>query len=145
MPPIATPFPEPDFHFSDPARDAQYWRLYAEEERALAVFRESVHAVRRAIFPDPARPSVPVQIGTPGWLGARSAVVRAMRDRRATRDAFMAMIAFVGRERPRLPQAEAEYALDIRHVAEMTLQGMSDTLVDLLARLAGITVSEWPA
>jgi hypothetical protein len=145
MPPIATPFPEPDFHFSDPARDAQYLRLQREVDRALAIFRQSADAARHAIFPQAARPSMPAQPGTTAWLQARAAVERAIRDRRAVRDALMAMIAFVGRERPNLPQAEVEYALDVRHVSESTLQGTSDTLVYLLARLAGITVQEWPA
>lgn len=139
MPPIATPFSTPDFHFSDSARDARYWQLEAESERTLAAFRQSVDAARRTL-PFGGRP-----LGSPAWLQARAAVERAIHDRIPARDALMALIAFVTRERPQLPPAEAEFALSVRHVNEDMLRATNATLIDLLARLAGIRLDEWPA
>ena len=145
MPPVTTPIPRPDFHFSDPARDAQYWRLEAESERALATFHESVLAARQAIFRDRSRPSVPVQPGTAEWLEARAAVERAIQARRGASDAISRVIAFATRAGREVSPREAEYALNVRHANEDTLRATSDTLVNLLARLAGITVVVWPA
>ncbi|HMG46364.1 MAG TPA: hypothetical protein VK614_02755 [Allosphingosinicella sp.] len=139
MPPIPTPFPTPDFHFSDPVRDAEYWRLEGEVARTYAAFGRSVDAARNAVSRDAAVP------GSPAWLRARAAVEQAIRDRRPARHALAVLIAFAVRERPQLPPAEAEYALDIRHGRERTLQATSDTLVNLLALLAGIRTGQWPA
>ncbi|TMJ18861.1 MAG: hypothetical protein E6G92_03270 [Alphaproteobacteria bacterium] len=144
MPPIPTPFPSPDFHFSDPARDAQYWRLEREVAQSHAAFGRSVDVARRAIYPDRARPSVPVAPGTSAWLEARAAVEQAIRDRRLTRDAIARLDAFLTRERRQLGPAEAEYALDVRHVRQGVLLATSDHLVDLLASLAGIRIGQWP-
>lgn len=139
MPPIGTPLPTPDFHFSDPARDAEYWRLYRETERASAVFREAMDAARRALrFPVPAP-------GTAGWLQAKAAVERAIVAARPARRADQALINFIERERRRLSPAEADYAFAIYRVYQNSLRGSSDILVDLLAALAGIRTGQWPA
>src|SRR4051794_38821162 len=95
-PPIATPFPTPDFHFSDPARDAQYWRLKRDEEQKLAAFREASDAAQRALMPPLPAP------GTPAWLRSRDAVEAAIRARGPAREALNALIDFVTRERPHL-------------------------------------------
>lgn len=143
-PPITTPFPEADFHFSDPARDRQYWLLEGETERTMAAFRESVDAARRAIFSDTARPSTPAPLGTVGWLEARAAVERSIVSRRAASRALSALVAFVTRARQQVSGQEAEYALDVRHANERTMRATSDTLVGLLAALAGIEIHQWP-
>lgn len=144
MPPGATPFPTPDFHFSDPARDAEYWRLQSEVERTYVTFGRSVDAARRAIYPDPARPSTPAAPGTPAWFHARAAVEQAVRDRRPARDAMAALIAFVTREGRLLSPAEAQYSLAVRQSEEDTILATSDNLTDLLASLAGIRTGQWP-
>jgi len=143
-PPIPTPFPTPDFHFSDPARDAEYWRLEGEVARTHATFGHSLDAARRAIYPDRAHPSTPVAPGTPAWLQARAAVEQAIRDRRPARAALAAVIAFVTREGREGSPAEAQYALAVRHSEEETLRATSDHLVSLLASLAGIRIGQWP-
>src|SRR4051812_10301857 len=67
-PPIITPFPSPDFHFSDKARDTEYWRLERNAGRALASFRGAVSDARKALkLPLPAP-------GTAAWIEARAAV-----------------------------------------------------------------------
>ena len=144
MPPITIPIPRPDFHFSDPARDAQYWTLEVEAERTLAAFHESVIAARHAIFPDAARPSTPVQPGTPAWLEARAAVQRAIRARWVTYDVQGRAIAFATRARREVPPGEAESALDIRRRHEVVVQATAETLVDLLAALAGVRADHPP-
>jgi hypothetical protein len=132
------PFPIREFHFSDPARDAEYWRLERESDRTLAVFRDAVGVARRALkHPAPAP-------GTPAWFQARAAVEQAILARRPARDAELAIIEFVIRERPRLPPSEAARALDIWRVNEVSLRGTSDTLVGLLAALAGIRIDQLP-
>lgn len=132
------PFPIQEFHFSDPARDAEYWRLERESERTSAIFREAVSVARRALkYPPPAP-------GTPTWLQARAAVERAIVARRPARDAKQAVIEFVRRERPRLPPSEAAEALLIWRMREESLRASSDILVDLLAGLAGIRIGQWP-
>lgn len=139
MPPIPTPFPNPEFHFSDPARDAEYWRLQRETERTLAIFRESVFAAYRAL------PSQPAQPGTPSWLQAKAAVERAIVARRPARDALDALINFITRERLRVPPSEVEDAFDICRVHEDSLRATAESLVNLLALLAGIRTGQWPA
>src|SRR4051812_3667678 len=67
-PPVPTPFPTPDFHFADPVRDAQYWRLERDVEQKLAVFREARFAALRA-----EKPPLPAP-GTPAWLHIRDVV-----------------------------------------------------------------------
>jgi hypothetical protein len=84
------------------------------------------------------------QLGSPHWLEVRAAVVLAIEARRPARDALNAMIRFATRERPLLPPAEAEFALDLRHSMENSLRASSDLLVDLLASLAGIPIGQWP-
>lgn len=138
MPPIATPFATPDFHFSDPARDAEYWRLYRETERTASVFREAMDAARRALRLPLAAP------GTPGWRQARAAVERAIVARRPARDATEALIYFIERESPRMTPEEAQQALAIYRVHQNSLRASSDILVDLLASLAGIRINQWP-
>ena len=101
-------------------------------------------AARRAIFSDQARPSVPVSPGAAGWLRARAAVERVIRDRREVRHAIEALVAFAIRTRQEVSGPEAEYALDIRHANEASLRATGDTLVDLLASLANIRVGQWP-
>lgn len=135
MPPIGTPFPTPDFHFSDPARDSAYWRLEGEAQRMMAVFRESLFAARRAL-----RMPVPPP-GSPAWQRTREAVERAIHDGRTAHNALDDLIWFVTRERSRLSPAEAEYADDVRRVNEESLRATSDNLVDLLASLVGIRVA----
>ena len=139
MPPIPTPFPTPDFHFSDPTRDTEYWRLQRETERTLALFRQSVFVAYRAL------PSHPAQPGTPAWLRARAAIERAIVARRSAREALDALINFVTRERLRVPPSEAEDAFDIYRVHEDTLRATAESLVNLLALLAGIRTGQWPA
>lgn len=137
-PPAMTPFPVPDFHFSDPARDAEYWRLEREQDRTMAVFREAVSVARKALkYPAPAP-------GTPAWVQARASVERAILARRPARDAKLAMINFVIRERPKLTPSEAAYALDVWRVTEQSLRGTSDSLLHLLATLAGIKTPQLP-
>jgi hypothetical protein len=137
-PPIPTPFPTPDFHFSDPARDAQYRRLERDVEQKLAVFREATFAALRA-----EKPPLPAP-GTQAWFRIRDIVEQAILARRPARDALDALIDFVTRERPRLSPAEAEFAFDVRRVNEETLTGTSDGLVNLLAPLVGIKMDRWP-
>jgi hypothetical protein len=135
---MATPFPLTEFHFSDPARDARYWQLYADMERSSEAFRQALYAARRALalpMPEP---------GTQRWLEVRSAVERAIEARRPARDALNAMIRFATREGPLAPPAEAEFALDLRRSMEDTVRASSDLLVDLLASLAGIRIGQWP-
>src|SRR3954454_22026517 len=117
QPPIPTPFPTPDFHFADPVRDAQYWRLERDVEQKLAVFREARFAALRA-----EKPPLPAP-GTPAWLHIRDVVEQAILARRPARDALDALIDFATRERPHLSPREAEYAFDIRRVNEETLTG----------------------
>src|SRR5438067_1950701 len=101
-PPITTPFPSPDFHFSDKARDTEYWRLERNADRALASFRDAVSDARKALkLPLPAP-------GTAAWIEARAAVERAIVARRPAREAEVALIAFVTREGMRVSPAEAE-------------------------------------
>jgi len=88
---------------------------------------------------------VPVQPGTAEWLEARAAVERAIQARRGASDAISRVIAFATRAGREVSPREAEYALNVRHANEDTLRATSDTLVNLLARLAGITVVVWPA
>ncbi|HEX8240937.1 MAG TPA: hypothetical protein VF574_14475 [Allosphingosinicella sp.] len=126
------PFPPLEFHFSDPGRDAEYWRLQAEVEHALAVAREALNRARAALKQPAPKP------GTAAWLQARAAVEQAIRAHRPVRDAQVALIAFVTREGPKLSPEEAHRALQTRHVTEESLRGMTDNLVDLLAALAGI-------
>jgi hypothetical protein len=82
--------------------------------------------------------------GTSAWFQARAAVQHAILARRPARDAKLALIDFVIRERPQLTPSEAAYALDVWSVEEQSLRGTSDTLVDLLAGLAGIRIDQWP-
>lgn len=136
--PIFHPLPPREFHFSDPARDAEYWRLESELDRTLAIFRSAVGIARRALrYPAPAP-------GTAAWLEARAAVEQAILTRRPARDAELAIIEFLRRERPQLPPSEAADALHIGGMREEFLRGTSDTLVDLLAALAGIKIGQWP-
>jgi hypothetical protein len=138
QPPSFVPVPMPDFHFSDPALDAAYWRLERDSDRTLAVFRDAVSVARRALkHPAPAP-------GTPAWFQARAAVEQAILARRPARDAELAIIKFVIRERPRLPPSEAARAVDIWRVNEVSLRGTSDTLVGLLAALASIKIDQFP-
>lgn len=137
-PPIPTPFPTPDFHFSDPARDAIYRRLKKDEVEKLAAFREAMFAAQEALMPPRPTP------GTPAWIQARTLVEQAILARRPAREALDALIDFVTRERPRLSPAEAEAAFDIRRVHEETLTATSDNLVTQLAYLAGIKIDRWP-
>jgi hypothetical protein len=138
QPPIPTPFPTPDFHFADPARDAQYWRLKRDEVEKLALFREASDAAQRALMPPLPAP------GSPRWMRARDLLEQAIRARVPARDALNALIDFVTRERPRLSPAEAEAAFDIRRVHEETLTATSDFLVLQLAYLAGLKIDRWP-
>lgn len=144
MPPIATPFAVPDFHFSHPVRDAQYWWLEGEVARTYETFGRSLNTARRAIYPAPARPSTPAAPGSPAWLQARVAVEQAIRDRRPVSDAIAALDAFLTREGRQVSSAEAQYALDVRQVHQSALLATSDNLVDLLASLAGIRINQWP-
>jgi hypothetical protein len=137
-PPVATPFAQPDFHFSDPARDTRYWQLYADMDRTLAAFREARFAAMRAVAVPGPRP------GSPEWFAARAQVEHAIRMRRPARDALEALITFLRRERPRLTAEEAEAAYDIIRVNEMMLVATSDALVDLLGMLAGLRMDRWP-
>lgn len=139
MPPIATPFATPDFHFSDRARDAEYWRLYNEAERTGAAFREAMNAARQALRLPMAPP------GTPGWLQAKAAVERAIVACRPAREAKEAMLYFIERERRHLTPDEAEEAFAIYRVYQNSLRGSSDILVNLLALLADIRTGQWPA
>lgn len=133
---IFHPFPIREFHFSDPARDAEYWRLNGEVERRLAVAREALDRARIALRRPAPEP------GTAAWLQARAAVEQAIRAHRPVRDAQMTLIAFATREGPKLPPDEARAALQTRQVTEESLRGMTDNLVDLLASLAGIEIGE---
>jgi hypothetical protein len=126
------PFPPLEFHFSDPERDAEYWRIQAEVERTLAGAREALYRARAALRQPAPEP------GTTAWLQARAAVEQAIRAHRPVRDAQVALIAFVTREGPKLSSEEARRALQTRHVTEESLLGMTDNLVDLLTALAGI-------
>ena len=136
--PSSVPWPMPDFHFSDPARDAEYWRLERESDRASAIFRSAVNEARRALEQPAPGP------GTPAWFQAREAVEQAILARRAARNAKLAIIEFLRRERPQLPPSEAAEALRIVSLREETLRASSDILVDLLAGLAGIKIGQWP-
>jgi hypothetical protein len=138
QPPIPTPFPTPDFHFSDPARDAQYWRLYRDVDQKLAVLREARFAAIRA-----EKPPLPAP-GTPEWFRIRDLVEQAILARRPARDALDALIDFVTRARPQLSPAEAEAAFDIGRVHEELLTATSDGLIDLLGPLVGIKFDRWP-
>jgi hypothetical protein len=138
QPPIPTPFPTPDFHFSDPARDAQYWRLERDMEQKLAVFRGAADAAVGALALPRAAP------GTPAWIRNREIVEQALLARRPARDALDALIDFVTRARPQLSPAEAEAAFDIIRVNDSTVTATSDKLVLLLGWLAGIKISQWP-
>jgi hypothetical protein len=132
------PFPPREFHFSDPVRDAEYWRLERESDRASAVFRNAVDAARRALkYPAPGP-------GTAPWLKARVAVEQAIVARRPARDAKLALIEFLRRERPQLPPSEVADALQIWSMREESLRASSDILVDLLAGLADIKIGQWP-
>lgn len=132
------PFPIREFHFSDPARDAEYWRLDRESERTSAVFRTAIDVARRALkYPAPAP-------GTPAWFQARAAVEQAILGRRPARDAKMATIEFLIRERLQIPPSEAADALQIWRMREESLRASSDILVGLLAALAGIKIDQFP-
>jgi hypothetical protein len=135
---IFHPFPIREFHFSDSARDAEYWRLDRESERTAAVFRTAIDVARRALkHPAPAP-------GTPAWFEARAAVEQAILARRPARDAKMATIEFLMRERSQIPPSEAADALQIWRMREESLRASSDILVGLLAALAGIRIDQWP-
>jgi hypothetical protein len=137
-PPIAHFVLMPDFHFSDPARDAEYSRLDRESERTLAIFGDAAREATRALkYPGP-------PAGSPAWLDARAAVERAILARRPAGEAKRALIDFVIRERPKVPPSEAAHALRIWRVEEESLRATSDTLVGLLAALAGIRIDQWP-
>jgi hypothetical protein len=138
MPPIGTPLPQPDFHFSDQARDARYWQLYADAERAMSEFREADGAASAAVaLPAP-------QPGTPAWLEARRLVEAAILVRQRVRAALDAMIYFLRGQRPLVPPEEAESAYEIIRVWEGSQLATSDHLVDLLGRLAGFRFQHWP-
>ena len=138
LPPIGTPMPVPDFHFADPTRDARYWQLQGDAERAEAVFREAAFAAIRALAaPGP-------QPGSPEWQQARTLVERALLARRPARDAINALIFYLRRERPQLTAAEAEEADNIIRVHEEWVLASSDRLVDLFAHLAGVRIGQWP-
>ena len=137
-PPTGPPLFQPDFHFSDPARDARYWQLYADMDRTLAAFREARFAAMRAVAVPGPRP------GSPEWFAARTQVEHAINMRRPAREALEALITFLRRERPRLSAEEAEAAYDIIRVNEDALVATSDALVDLLGMLAGLRMDRWP-
>ena len=137
-PPTGPPLLQPDFHFSDPARDARYWQLYADIDRTLAAFRGARFAAMHAVAVPGPRP------GSPEWFAARAQVEHAISMRRPAREALNALIAFLSRERPRLSTEEAEAASDIIRVNEGTLLATSDHLVDLLGMLAGLRMDRWP-
>lgn len=131
-PPIIEPAPMLVFHFSDAARDAEYWRLNGEVERTMAAARDALYQARAELKQPAPRP------GTAAWFHARAAVERAIRAHHPVRDAMAALIAFATREGRNVPPSEAYRALQIRHVTEESLRGTSDVLVDLLAELTGI-------
>ena len=134
----ATPFMPVEFHFSDPARDARYWQLYAEMDRTLAAFREARFAAMHAVaVPGP-------QPGSPQWYEARAQIAHAIQMRRPAREALEALIFFLRRERSHLSAEEAEAAYDIIRVNEDMVVATSDALVDLLGMLAGLRMDRWP-
>lgn len=104
----------------------------------MAVAREALYRARVALKQPAPAP------GTAAWLQARAAVERAIRAEVPARDAQMALIAFTRVEGPKLSPDEARAALQTRQVTEESLRGASDNLVDLLIRLAGIKVGQWP-
>jgi hypothetical protein len=138
QPPTLTPFPPAEFHFSDPFRDAQYWRLYRDMEQKLAAFRDAGDAAVRALSPPRAAP------GTPAWVRNREVVEQAILARRPAREALDALIDFVTRARPQLSPTEAEAAFDIIRTNDATVTATSDFLVTQLAYLAGIKMDRWP-
>jgi hypothetical protein len=137
-PPLFHPLPIREFHFSDPARDAEFRRLERESERRLAVARNTLNQARGALKQPAPAP------GTPAWLEARALVEQAILARRPFRDAQLAVIEFLIRERPKLSPPEAAEALYIWRMREEFLRATSDNLVDLLAGLADIKIGQWP-
>jgi hypothetical protein len=136
--PIPAFLPPIEFHFSDPARDAEYWRLEREVDRSMAVAREALYRARVALkLPAP-------EPGTAAWSEARAAVERAIRADIPARQTQMALIAFARVEGPKLSPGEARAALQTRQVHEESLLAATDNLVDLLVGLAGIKIGQWP-
>lgn len=124
----------PAFHFSDPEADREYYRLqqdFLDRHKAFSAQADVARASATA-----ARSAPP---GGAPWARARHDVEAAMALRGPAHFATMRLVAFAGRfnENPRSP--ETEYASALRDMAQDADLTDANTVVELLAELAGIS------